>query len=70
DRGTAALVGYRFYHDASKNDGEYIVLEGEHAAHGMRLPEGRAWFTHQGDRHLGTDRLLRLSACADRSTGG
>ena len=60
DRASFALNGYRFYHDESKNDGEYIVLEGEHDAEGLRLPKRRAWYTHQGDRHLGTDTLIGL----------
>jgi len=63
DRETAALVGYRFYHDEAKGDGEYIVLEGEHEAQGMRLPESRAWYTHQGERYLGTDILLAIDDC-------
>lgn len=63
DRDSHALVGYRFFHDEEKNDGEYIVLEGEHEAHGMRLPESRAWYTHQDDRHLGTDILTSLDHC-------
>lgn len=63
DRDSSALVGYRFYHDEEKNDGEYIVLEGEHEAHGMRLPESRAWYTHQEERHLGTDILVGLEHC-------
>lgn len=64
DRESAALVGYRFYHDEAKNDGEYIVLEGEHEAHGMRLPESRAWYTHQEERYLGTDILVSVADCA------
>lgn len=63
DRESAALVGYRFYHDEAKNDGEYILLQGEHEAHGMRLPESRAWYTHQEDRHLGTDILQAVKSC-------
>ena len=63
ERQSAALVGYRFYHDESKNDGEVILLEGEHEAHGMRLPESRAWYTHQDDRHLGTDVLRSIESC-------
>ncbi len=56
-----ALVGYRFYHDEAKNDGEYIVLEGVHESAGLRLPKQRAWYTHQEDRHLGTDTLTAIS---------
>lgn len=57
---SAALVGYRFYHDESANDGEYIVLEGELAGGALRLPKSRTWFTHQEDRLLGTDALVEL----------
>lgn len=63
DRNSSAMVGYRFYHDEAKKDGEYIVLEGEHEAHGMRLPKSRAWFTHQDERYLGTDILVDIEPC-------
>lgn len=60
DRSRFALTGYRFYHDDAKNDGEYILLDGELEAAGLRLPKSRAWYTHQDDRHLGTDVLATL----------
>ncbi len=53
------LVGYRFYHDESKNDGEYIILKKEAKVAGMRLPKSRTWYTHKEDRLLGTDTLVR-----------
>lgn len=65
DRKTYALVGYRFFQDEAKRDGEYIVLDGELEAHGMRLPRTRAWYTHQEERHLGTDILVGVESCAD-----
>ncbi len=49
------MFGYRFYHDESAGDGEYIVLEGLAEVGGLRLPAARTWYTHQGDRLLGTD---------------
>ena len=55
DRKTYALVGYRFYHDESKNDGEYIVLEGEASGAGLKLPKTRKWYRHEDDGFLGTD---------------
>ncbi len=61
-----ALTGYRFYHDEAKGDGEYIVLDGELEASRMRLPKRRAWYTHQGDRHLGTDTLTTLEGWRTR----
>lgn len=59
DTTTFALIGYRFYHDESKNDGEYILLSGETSINGMRLPKVRKWYTHQADKFLGTDTLVR-----------
>jgi hypothetical protein len=57
DPDTAALIGYRFYHDESANDGEYIVLSGEAEGGGLRLPRTRAWYRHQDDGYLGTDTI-------------
>ncbi|MFK7932665.1 MAG: DUF6503 family protein [Saprospiraceae bacterium] len=53
------LVGYRFYHDEAKNDGEYIFLKEEAIIEGIKMPRIRTWYTHQGDRLLGTDILVR-----------
>lgn len=55
-----ALAGYRFFHDESKGDGEYITLEGLVEAGGLRLPKERAWYTNAEDRYLGTDTLVSL----------
>ncbi len=52
-----ALVGYRFYHDESVNDGEYIPLEGEETIKGIRFPKTRTWFVNKDDRLLGADIL-------------
>lgn len=57
DPTTSALRGYRFYHDESKNDGEYILLEGEETVDGLRLPKRRAWYYHQDGKFLGADIL-------------
>lgn len=54
---TYAMVGYRFYHDEAKNDGEYIVLEDLIIEQGMRIPQNRSWFTNAEDKLLGTDYL-------------
>ena len=61
DPETSALVGYRFYHDETANDGEYIVLEGEVSGGGLKLPKTRTWYTHGDDRLLGTDALIGLA---------
>jgi len=55
-----ALQGYRFYHDESANDGEYIILDGEEIAHGARVPKSRKWYTHKEDKFLGEDVLDKL----------
>lgn len=60
DPDTKGLTGYRFYHDEAANDGEYVLLRGEVAAQGLRLPRARTWYTHLEDELLGTDTLLRL----------
>jgi hypothetical protein len=60
DQLTYALVGYRFYHDEAKRDGEYIVLEGETEASGLKIPTKRAWYVNADGRHLGDDILVDL----------
>ena len=55
DPATAQLVGCRFYHDESANDGEYIVFEELTEGGGLRLPRLRGWYMNADDRHLGTD---------------
>ena len=55
-----ALIGYRFYHDESVNDGEYILFEGEATYKSVRIPKSRTWYTHKEDKLLGTDILDRL----------
>lgn len=64
DRESSALVGYRFYHDEAKNDGEVILLDGEVEAGGLRLPKRRTWITHADQRTLGTDVLLAVEGRA------
>lgn len=62
DPSTAEVVGCRFYHDESVNDGEYIVFEGLVEADGLRLPARRSWYVNADDRFLGADEVSRLSA--------
>ena len=62
DPETFALSGYRFYHDEKKNDGEYILLEGEITINGIKFPEKRAWYTHKEGKYLGNDDLLPYAA--------
>ena len=52
------IVGCRFYHDESKNDGEYITFEGEIEAGEIRLPKVRKWYYNSNDEFLGEDDLV------------
>ena len=61
DPESAQLVGCRFYHDESANDGEYIVFEGVIEADGLRLPQSRRWYVNADDRFLGEDVIERLA---------
>ena len=51
-------MGYRFFHDEPRNDGEYVTLEGEVAIDGLRIPKTRAWYYNRDDGYLGTDTLV------------
>ena len=55
-----ALVGYRFYHDESANDGEYIILDRIIEGDGMRLPKVRSWYRNDNDELVGTDTLRSI----------
>lgn len=59
DPSTYALSGYRFYHDESINDGEYILISGEQKVGPLRLPKKREWYTHKEEKFLGTDELIK-----------
>ncbi|HFA47981.1 MAG TPA: hypothetical protein ENJ95_03065 [Bacteroidetes bacterium] len=54
---TYAMIGYRFYHDEEKNDGEYITLEGVKTINNMRLPMTRKWYVNKDGKFLGADIL-------------
>lgn len=65
DPETAALVGYRFYHDEAVGDGEWIVVDGEAEDEGLRLPRVRRWYTNADDTYLATDTLEELEVLTD-----
>jgi len=72
DQTTFALIGYRFYHDESLNDGEYITLTDEvvDEISGLRLPKKRAWYYNADDRHLATDDIVKMSASGSAAPDG
>ena len=58
DPKTYAMEVYQFFHDESKNDGEYILLQGEEEIEGIRMPKVRAWYYNKDNTYLGTDTLV------------
>ena len=48
---------YQFFHDESKNDGEYILLSGEEFINDIKMSKVRAWFYNKDQGYLGTDIL-------------
>ena len=59
DKKSSRMIGYRFYHDESINDGEYITLEGEIEIEGIKMPKDRYWYMNVDDRFLGADLLVK-----------
>lgn len=59
DPNTYAMEVYQFFHDESKNDGEYILLKEEEQVSGIRMPKIRAWYYNKDDKYLGTDILTK-----------
>ncbi|MEM0991408.1 MAG: DUF6503 family protein [Bacteroidota bacterium] len=58
DKDNYALKAYQFYHDESKNDGEYILLASEQMIDGIKVPKDRTWYYNADDKLLGTDFLV------------
>lgn len=59
DPKTNAMEVYQFYHDESKNDGEYIILEGMESISSIKMPKVRTWYYNKNDELLGTDILMK-----------
>ncbi|MTI41433.1 DUF6503 family protein [Fulvivirga lutimaris] len=59
---TYAMEVYQFYHDETKNDGEYILLSELIEYRGMQIPKVRKWYTNKEDKWLGTDDLVSISS--------
>ncbi len=59
DPKTYAMEVYQFYHDESKNDGEYILLEDLEDINGIQMPKTRAWYLNKDNKYLGTDILTK-----------
>lgn len=61
DPATYAMEVYQFFHDESKNDGEYILLSGLENVASIKMPKTRAWYYNSDDKYLGTDVLIQAS---------
>ena len=59
DKNSYALKRYQFFHDESKNDGEYIILENELEIAGIRMPKNRSWYYNSDNTYLGKDILTK-----------
>ncbi len=62
DPATYAMEVYQFFHDESKNDGEYILLKDVQEINGIKMPKVRAWYYNKDDKYLGTDILNAIGS--------
>ena len=60
DPETYEMSAYQFFHDESKNDGEYITLEGMVEVDGVKIPKLRTWYTNKEDKLLGVDNIAKI----------
>ena len=58
DKNTSALIGYSFYHDEAKNDGEYITFKEMATIDGIKMPKVRSWYYNSDSTFLGTDIIV------------
>lgn len=59
EKDSYAMSFYQFFHDESKNDGEYISLDGFEMINGIKMPKNRAWYMNKDSKYLGTDVLSK-----------
>jgi len=59
DTKSFGLKRYQFFHDESKNDGEYIILDDEIEIEGILMPKNRSWYYNSDNTFLGTDILSK-----------
>jgi hypothetical protein len=59
---TNEMIGYQFFHDEEKGDGEYILLSEIVELNGMKIPKNRAWYTNPDSTLLGTDHLINTAS--------
>ena len=54
---TNALEAYQFFHDETKNDGEYILFEEIKEIQNIKIPRIRKWYYNKDEKFLATDVL-------------
>jgi len=59
DTETHALEAYQFFHDESKNDGEYILFKEIIEIDKVKIPRIRKWYYNKDEKFLATDVLVR-----------
>jgi hypothetical protein len=62
DPKTYAMEIYQFYHNVTKNDGEYIVLSEQEVFSGIKIPKVRTWYVNKDASLLATDKLTKVSS--------
>jgi hypothetical protein len=62
DPKTYAMEVYQFYHDETKNDGEYIVLSAQEVYRGIKISKIRTCYENKDSRLLATDKLTKVSS--------
>lgn len=51
------LAGYKFHHDVSKKDGEFIYLSDYEKINGIMMAKTKKWHWNQTNEHFRTDKL-------------
>lgn len=65
DPDSYAMEVYQFFHDESKNDGEYILLSEIENVARIKMPKIRKWYYNSDDTHLGTDVLTKATPLSE-----
>jgi len=52
-----ALEAYQFFHDETKNDGEYMLFSELKEIQKVKMPRIRAWYYNKDEKYLATDIL-------------
>jgi hypothetical protein len=59
DKKDFLLAGYKFHHDVSKKDGEFIYLNDYEKINGIIMAKTKKWHWNQTNEHFSTDKLVK-----------